>query len=65
MELENQGRGPHFVNAQRDDASVIRAQVTDQAVLALPPVLALPALLALFLRSFLHEDYFSMSLKWE
>ena len=33
MELENQGRGPHFVNAQRDDASVIRAQVTDQVVL--------------------------------
>ena len=30
MELENQGRGPHFVNAQRDDASVIRAQVTGE-----------------------------------
>ena len=29
MELENLGRGPHFVSAQRDDASVIRAQVTN------------------------------------
>lgn len=27
MELENQGRGPHFVSAHRDDSSVIREQV--------------------------------------
>ena len=28
VELENQGRGPHFVNAEREDASAIRSQVT-------------------------------------
>lgn len=27
VELENQGRGPHFVNAEREDASAIRSQI--------------------------------------
>ncbi len=35
MEMENEGRGPHFVSAQRDDASVIRAQVTDQYIFSI------------------------------